>query len=275
MIRTIAELNAASPAEVERIRRKIDVYGTIYQQAMKEGLRTSLTHAQYDAICRNLKPEPCSKCDGSGQVIRHPRHVGSLHPSGAYKCRTRQYYEIVAEEVYKEQIEPGLSFIFALGTFVHQLFQGLLHRALGDRFADEVPVELAEALVEGGAADGVIVHEEYRVLNEFKTMGSGYDKLTAPKPEHILQASIYAKALDVPFISFLYFHKENSEIKEFVIPFHERAYNEFLREKAQPIEAALWSGIPPHADATKGECLKCPIHNCQQRLGATRGTFSR
>ena len=274
MIKTIEDLKAASPEEVERIRRRIDVLGTIYMQTKKDARRVAMTQAEYDAKVLARKPKTCPKCEGAGQVTEHLRHVGSLHPSGAYKCRTRQYYEMIAEEPYAEDIDPELFYIFAIGTAVHVIFQGCLHRALGDRFEDEVRVELAEALVEGGAADGVIDGDEYRVVNEFKTMGGGYDKLTSPKKEHILQASIYAKALDVPFISFLYFHKENSEMKEFVIPFDERAYNTFLREKVAPIEAALWSRIPPIADAAKGECGKCPIYNCQQKIGE-RNTFHR
>ena len=68
---------------------------------------------------------------------------------------------------------------------------------------DEVRVDLPEALILDGSADGVGQFPLCRAGLEIKTMSEKeFGTLRKPKPEHIVQASaLYSKGLDVPFMS--------------------------------------------------------------------------
>ena len=62
----------------------------------------------------------------------------------------------------------------------------------------------------------------YRVglVHEYKTINTnGFEKLTRPKPEHQMQALIYAAALNRPVVVYLYFNKNDSNIVDFPIAF--------------------------------------------------------
>ena len=124
-------------------------------------------------------------------------------------------------------------------------------------------------MVLGSSTDGVVELEHARVLLEIKSIGSEFDKLAAPKREHLTQAvGIYATAMDTPFISFLYVSKKwPHEVKEFVVPYDEKYYRRWWKNKGSVVEEALENGAPPVADASKDDCGFCPYaYFCPQKL---------
>lgn len=268
MIKTIADLRAASATEIQDILAKIDLRGTVLRQIRRDAKRVTPSLAEYNVLKAQVRSQHCPTCAGTGEVTPKLRSVGGIHPSGAHKCRTRQYFDVVADVSTTEELDPDLFITFEIGHAVHAIVQKVLHRALGPKFHDEVLVQLDEALVDGGSADGEWNEDDWRMVIELKTMGAQFLKLGSPKPEHKLQATIYAKARDAPFIGFLYIHKENSEMKQFILPYDDRIYQDWLVEKVRPIEKGLETGVPPVADATSYECAQCPYGgSCEQKVG--------
>lgn len=277
-IHTIADLEHATPADVDNVLNRIDLKGLVYRQLTRDGRRRSMTRDVFDAVVANARPHECKACDGQGEIQPHFRSIGTVHPSSAHRCRLKLYYDVIAEMEGEEEISPELQFIFDIGHALHATIQKALHRALPDNFVDEVTVNLPESLIENGHADGVVEQPDHTYVIEIKTIGAdGYDKLFKPKEEHILQASIYCRALNVPFMCFLYVNKGTGSMKQYPMVYDERVYQNWRRDKIEPLEKALETGIEPVADAGKYECGQCAYKNgCEQRLGGgTRNPFSR
>lgn len=277
MIRTIADLQAAPSEVVAHVLATLDLRGTVLRQMKIDGRRRSVTLGQYEEMVEGLRPHTCAKCEGRGQITPHLRTVGCIHPSSAHRCVLAQYYGVLAEHEVEEEISPELQMIFEIGHALHAVVQQCLHRALPEQFEDEVSLDLMEAMVQGGHADGLVDMYDYRYVLEIKTIsGDGYAKLTKPKAEHILQASIYCKALDVPFIGFLYINKATGGMKQYPVAFDQRLYEDWLRTKIRPIERALETGKEPIADANKYECATCAHgSHCTQKLQGGHDPFKR
>jgi hypothetical protein len=65
----------------------------------------------------------------------------------------------------------------------------------------------------------------YRWGVEFKTIKEeDFDKLTAPKPDHVTQASIYARLAGVWWISIVYYNKNRSFMKEYPVSYSEEVW---------------------------------------------------
>jgi hypothetical protein len=268
-IRTIADLKRASRDEVQDVLQRIDLRSVVQRQMREMYKRKSMTWEAYQHLLETQEPHACKACEGTGMVTPKVRSVGCLHPSGIHRCRTRQYYEMMAETEFTEELDPELALIFEFGHTVHRIAQEALRREYGEKNAPaEVEVNLDEALVRGAAADNLVDRGKFRYIAEYKTMGSAYETLNKPKDDHIKQNHLYMKGLDVPFVCFLYVHKENSEMKQFPMAFDEDVYEGILRDKVRPIEAAADRGEPPIADATKYECSECPHGGyCTQKVG--------
>ncbi len=277
MIHTIDDLANVTAQDVAAILAKIDLKGLVYRQLSKDGRRRGMTRDVFEAVVANARPHKCKACDGQGEIQPHFRSIGTVHPSSAHRCRLKLYYDVLAEMESEEEISPELQFIFDVGHAIHATIQKSLHRALPGGFTEEVTVDLPESFIENGHADGVVEQPDHTYVIEIKTIsGDGYDKLSKPKEEHILQASIYCRALNVPFMCFLYVNKATGAMKQFPMVYDERVYQNWRRDKIEPIEKALETGTEPIADAGKYECSGCGYReNCTQRIGGSRNPFTR
>lgn len=277
MIHRIDDLATASVEEVKAVLDKIDLKGLIYRQMTKDGRRTSMTRDVFEEMVANARPHLCKACGGQGEIQPHFRSIGTVHPSAAHRCRLKLYYDVLAEMEGEEEISPELQLIFDIGHAIHATIQKAIHRALPDSFVEEVTVNLPESFIENGHADGVVEQPDHTYVIEIKTISSdGYSKLSKPKEEHVLQASIYCRALNVPFMCFLYIDKGTGSMKQYPMVYDERVYQNWRREKIEPIEKALETGTEPIADAGKYECSGCGYrNNCAQRLGGSRNPFAR
>jgi CRISPR/Cas system-associated exonuclease Cas4 (RecB family) len=272
-IHSIDDLWTHTPEEIEETRKSINLREAAIAQMSQSGRRKGLTLDEYrDALDLQdtIEHPKCGACHGHGRLRPHIRRVGSIHPSAAHRCVTRLYYDVLATDAAEEYIPWNLAITFEIGHTVHKIVQTALHGFYGDDFIDEAPVNLPEALVLGGAADGLVDTKTWRALLEIKTISaSQFKDLRSPKKEHVLQASIYARALDSPFISFLYVSKEGPDhpIREFVITYDDAVYQDWLRTKVEKVKVGLEAGRPPIADANKYECDQCGFKEiCPQRL---------
>lgn len=269
MIKTIEDLDNSTPEEIEEIRSSIKIREHYYKGARAMGKTTGLTIKEYREWEDTPATDTCRSCDGTGLWKEGRRSVGTIHASSAHTCRLRLYYDVLAEHPPKNDFRPELLVTFAMGHAIHDVVQKALHIALPGDFRDEVRVDYPEAFVINSRTDGVIDLPHARVLLEIKSIGSEFDNLTEPKKDHMIQAvGIYATALNVPFISFLYVSKKwPHSVKEFVVPYDKKVYRKWWRNKGSKVDEALNSGQPPIADADKNTCQQCPYNYfCDQRL---------
>lgn len=269
MIRTIEDLNNMTPEDVEDVRSSIKLKEYYYKGAREMGRQQGLTLSEYQAWKESEPTEECRTCAGTGLWKKPERSVGTIHASSAHTCRRRLYYDVMADHAPRQEFRPELLITFAIGHAVHEVVQKALHVALPGKFWDEVRVDNPEAFVLNSRTDGIVELPQARVLLEIKTIGKEYDKLEAPKEDHINQAvGIYAHSLDVPFISFLYVSKSwPYPVKEFVVPYSSRVYRKWWRKKGSKVDDAIEAGVPPIADSTKSECQQCPYNYfCDQRI---------
>ena len=269
MISRIRDLSAHSADEIERVRQSINLRGYYFQGVKRLGSKTGMTLEEYKTWKKEPAKDPCRPCKGTGLYKKPERSVGTIHASSAHSCVRRLYYDVDGSHPPKTSILPALQITFSIGHGIHDVVQRALHEALPGKFEDEIRVDLDEAFVIGSHTDGVAEVPLARVLVEIKSMGGEFDTLVKPKPEHITQAvAIYAKALDAPFISFLYVSKKwPHEVKEFVMTYDEIYFQRWWKKKGAVVEAALEEGIPPVADATKDDCSMCPYaYFCTQKI---------
>lgn len=243
-----------------------DMRDVILRGLREMGARTRPKVQEFDRIVRESVPHACTACDGTGLVHTHHRHVGSLHPSAAHMCPTRVYYDLTGEIEFSERRSPKDIATFAVGTAMHELYQRII-------FAD--PIFDGEAEVKAafepwglidGHADGLLT-APYRAVLELKSIyGDGFDKLRKPHPEHVLQAGIYARALNAPFICVIYGNKRDfSEIKQFWMTYPVKVVEKWQSQVMFPIMEAIGEGRFPSFPLPKDyTCSECGYkHGCK------------
>lgn len=177
-----------------------------------------------------------------------------IHPSSfsTSKCDREIAYDLLGIEE-QEKISPKLRRIFDTGHCVHDVVQHVLEAKLPD-FEPEVRA-IHEDLKIRGSCDGQQV--SVRLGYEFKSIGSkGYLKLTKAKPEHEKQATIYATALDLDQVVYIYINKENAEIAAFTVRVNKTLWHKLATRAANIIKTVDSGGMPPRIDKSY-ICEKC------------------
>lgn len=220
------------------------------------------------------------------------RATGCFHPSEisieTSWCHRKMYYQKA-----RAPKDPGfMSFtekdnrmqrLCDLGTLKHLYVQANLRNA-GILIDLESPVSDPRIGIEG-KADGEVnffgdddlgnFYDEPMIL-EVKTInGFGFNKLRKPKPEHIKQASIYGAILKYKHICFLYYNKDNSELKVYVakVDYHyfesfEIVAEEIVRMYNMNVRRTRSTDISKH-NVPKGVCgnmtnaraMECPYRD--------------
>lgn len=187
------------------------------------------------------------------------------------------YKELVGEDGQRK-VEPRSQLIFDLGHAVHSMFQGYGKKgAWGPNYEPEAPIggeiqELAERLmIEGHAdADTTMLVEppnspviyDVGIVHEYKTINSkNFAKLTRPKPEHKMQATIYSACLNRPVVVYLYFSKDDSNLADFPVEFDAQVWAN-VSGKIQTMLEFYRQGLPPKGEAGY-HCQDCAyVNNC-------------
>lgn len=126
--------------------------------------------------------------------------------------------------------------IVDLGTMIHFYIQVNLKRA-GMLVAREVPVDAPDFGIKG-TCDGIVDFEGYdtnkrhfagRLPIEIKSINeNGFNSLKTAKPDHIKQATIYSHFLGYDQTLFIYYNKNTSEIKTYIVDNDQTFLEQFL-----------------------------------------------
>lgn len=276
---SIDHLDDLSGEEITEVLSGISVRTLLIEQLKLQGKKTGLTLDQFNEEVAGLEPRTCRACSGAGEHLPPPpREVGVIHPSSAYSCVLRLYYDVTGEKVPISYIPPELQFTFQIGHAIHDEVQRALHNLLDGDFEDEVQADMVGFV--RGNCDGLlyltIPGYRVKILLEIKTAGpSDFDGLRAPLEPHRVQANgLYATALDAPIVVYLYISKIwPHPIKEYVEIYSPGLFKVWWKNKGSKVEKAVKAraaGDPspePVADSKPSDCAGCPYdHDCPQSL---------
>jgi len=207
---------------------------------------------------------------------------GVFHPSAVGGCARRGVYEYIGTPRVQMNTEKDLE-VFRMGHSVHGIVQGILAdlgrvltpRGIKYSFREEVSFDplmdtLFLDLGIGGTTDGILEMEcladgwAQRAVVEIKSSkGKLFDAIRGPKPDHEMQANLYAFRYDCPVIYYWYYNKDNSDRKVFKRAASDKALEMALeRFTAQRMHAD--SGTLPDREESFYMCPRCEYgHVCQ------------
>lgn len=201
-----------------------------------------------------------------------------IHASEIRGCKRRVVYSILRTD-RRDESDGIWRRRFQIGHAIHEMFQKSFKHFAAESviidFEEEVPI--APELHQYYAAkwdiyshsDGIftIRHAEtleplIRVILEIKSASPDeFEKMRAPKPEHIDQAHVYMACLDVPFTWFLYYNKGNqnytgADNPSFFVRFDPKKWEELELLFAEFHEAAALNVLPERTEGML--CEICP-----------------
>jgi hypothetical protein len=146
---------------------------------------------------------------------------GFLRPSSLWKCDRMCVFHLCRAPQNPQKQDARMQRILDQGTATHEVMQGYLADHPEYWFAPEARVDTVVAGVRvRGSCDGILIRRSdgYRFGIEIKTKGNdAFNKLTKPDPDHILQASLYAKLNNVWWITIIYWDKDKQFLKEYPV----------------------------------------------------------
>lgn len=212
------------------------------------GVEQRLAQAEgiYEMYCRHLEEKKES------QVARAP----GVHASEIMGCTRRAVFSIRGVDKLSTPSLPWKR-RFAIGHAVHDMIQKQFqdmgkNDQMMIKFDPEVPInpfgnEVAARYKIFSSCDGVFTfYDRYehgweqvmRLGCEIKTESpDGFAKLTKPKQEHIGQAHVYMKCLNIPLMWFVYYNKGNQNMTPSVL-------GSFLIK----YDPAVWEEVSTRAD---------------------------
>lgn len=207
--------------------------------------------------------------DGGRQARKPGIHASELG------CPRKVVYSLMGTEK-RGRIKRFWRQRFQFGKYVHQMIQDDFARMAeaskgAMTFEPEVRIsgdiqDLARELSLESSADGVFTFYDngvpyLRLGLEIKTESPGeYEKLTAPKPDHVRQAHLYMKLLDLPLLWFFYINKGNqnntASVRPFLIEFDPTIWDGLESEFRDRLEEAALGIVPEGKESIV--CEFCP-----------------
>lgn len=213
-------------------------------------------------------------------TARDDSRQGYFHPSGVGACRRKQVYEYIRAPFIPTLDTDSLE-IFDLGHAIHELVgrkltdvsRVLKPKNIGYKLELEVPYDpekdrLFTDLGIGGTCDGVLTiwtgEWRQRAILETKSINKdNYEKLNAPKVEHLMQAHLYAYRFDCPIVYVWYYCKNNSKRRVYPSKFDNKVFDaaiDYFEQLMRHVEA----GTLPERDEDFYMCPRCEYREvCQ------------
>jgi CRISPR/Cas system-associated exonuclease Cas4 (RecB family) len=194
------------------------------------------------------------------------KSIDGIHASSLAKCPREIYYSIMLEK--EKEFEPRVLRIFEMGDAFHQRMMRLLFRIPDIRIiASEIPIPKNELLK--GTCDAIVSIDGENYVIDFKSINDyGFQMLTEPKKDHLIQLLIYLYFFRIEKGIILYENKDTQELKEFVINIaeHQDLLNQSLA-KAQYLSNCIAQKILPEKTTEVWRCEYCAFkEECKKDL---------
>ncbi|OHD24328.1 MAG: hypothetical protein A2Y38_09165 [Spirochaetes bacterium GWB1_59_5] len=190
---------------------------------------------------------------------------GMFHPSNIGSCGLRNVYEFTSAEALTT-LEPADLEIFDLGHAIHDVVQsrmdnlqpgcptGFTYTFQREVAFDAETDELFHNYGIGGTTDGVLTFSDasgvQRAVLEVKSINSsGFKDLTAPKPDHLMQATLYAYRFDCPIIYLWYYCKDNSQRMVYARLFNRAVFDAAIARYDGWLEHVHAGTLPPREES--------------------------
>jgi hypothetical protein len=250
---TIDDLLNGDPGEVEQLLLRASRISSLFEEHLEE--------------------------DDGGEKERH----WGIHAS-ELQCARKAVYSLSNTDRVGQKIDKAWKRRFKIGHAIHDMFQAdfvklakkwRLRPGWRVTFEPEVPIrpdlqETAADWIIYSHCDGLfVVRDEddvplLRIVLEMKSMSPAeYEKLRAPKPEHVEQATVYMKCLDAPVTWFLYYNKGNQN--------YTSSSNPSFFVKFDP---DVWSGIEKKLISTHAHAAKSQLPARQESVGCEFCAFA-
>lgn len=182
------------------------------------------------------------------------RRVPGVHASEIASCVRSSTYTLLGMEP-KVSIQANTKERFQMGHAVHDMvqtaYEKMAQKSMGKfTFQREVRVDetpYAQEHFVSSSCDGVFTIFDKgspvaRIGLEIKTESpDNFDKLTAPRPKHLVQAHLYMKCLDLPYMWFLYINKGNQRRTPMTAPWLVQFDPQLWEQVEQRIQVVLKS----------------------------------
>lgn len=189
----------------------------------------------------------------------HGEFKGELfHPSQLGTCQRKLWYHHnhAPKDVQSSTDLVREWLIFETGTYIGVMIQNLCQRA-GLLTRREVAIVDHRNKILGHADGEIKIGKVYYVL-ELKTINSrGFTKLSEPQKSHVKQAHAYMKSLKHEFAIILYIEKDRHALKEFVVPFSAKFYEEHVAQRIKKHFRNLKRNTPPEREGENPRLMPC------------------
>lgn len=205
---------------------------------------------------------------------------GVFHPSAVGGCARRNVYEYIGTpRVYMDTAKDME--IFRIGHAIHHIVQTILAdldrvltpRGIDFTFRPEYSFDpnsdyMYADFGVGGTCDGLLelVHEDWsqRSILEVKSIkDDNFNSLRGPKPDHQMQANLYAFRFDTPIIYYWYYNKNTSDRKVYRRKADDQILDKALARFAEQKAHADAGTLPPREESFF-ICPRCEYgHVCQ------------
>lgn len=218
-----------------------------------------------------------------------------IHASEISGCERKVVYSLLKTE-RRDEAAPVWRKRFKIGHAIHEMFQRDFNRMAKREDMNIDFVEEATIAPDRGQyyaskwdiyshCDGIFTIKDarsgvpiVRVALEIKSSApDDYEKMKAPKPEHIEQAHVYMACLDVPLVWFLYYNKGNqnytgSDNPSFFVKFDPKVWAG-LEERFERFHTSAALGVLPDRQESI-VCEFCPfVWTCGPKTVVRRKGF--
>lgn len=188
------------------------------------------------------------------------KQVGGFHPSYTNQCARYWYYLFQGVEM-ETSFSPQTHRIFDNGHAVHERIYSYL-REMGILVAEEIPVSYDSPPIEG-TADGIIDFHGRKLIELKSISNEGYEYrriYNKPKDDHVRQAQIYMRCLDLEQAFVIYENKNNQSILPILIERDDDFIDKLFSKYTKIYQNFVDKNIPkqPYKRTSKN-CSNCDL----------------
>ena len=188
------------------------------------------------------------------------KQVVGFHPSYTNQCARYWYYLFQGVEM-ETSFSPQTHRIFDNGHAVHERIYSYL-REMGILVAEEIPVSYDNPPIEG-TADGIIDFHGRKLIELKSISNEGYEYrriYNKPKDDHVRQAQIYMRCLDLEQAFVIYENKNNQSILPILIERDDDFIDKLFSKYTKIYQNFVDKNIPkqPYKRTSKN-CSNCDL----------------
>lgn len=232
--------------------------------ALKSEVSKQVVDDLLEKTAPQLEQELVAKIDESlsGRNVKQLKKVEGFHPSYTNQCSRYWYYLFDGIE-YTPSFSPQTYRIFDNGHGVHERLYSYF-RQMGILLEEEIPVKYEDPPITG-TADGVIDFYGKKLieLKSISNEGFEYRRIyKKPKDDHVRQAQIYMRCLDLDQAFVIYENKNNQQILPILID-RDDAFIDKLFTKYKKFYKNFVEGTLPDQPykMTSKNCGSCDLYS--------------